>query len=200
MDFFNNNYNLSTLSDEDLISIINIKDKNSHNAFSIITERYIRDIRIKAVAYRGAKTEFDDFVQEGLIALLNAVKSYNPKKNASFSTYANICIERRFYSVYKSENKLKAIPKDKLISLNEDILDNVSNNNNPLQSIIEQEELQTLLTYISSTLSDFEYKVFLNYINSYSYSDIAEKLSTTPKSVGNAMQRIRSKLKNVKTK
>ncbi len=198
MQFSFNSNNLLELNDDELIYIVNTDNTNSQSAFNVIMSRYIDIIRFKAISYRGANTEFDDFVQEGLIALLNAVKSYDKDREAAFATYANICIERRFYSVYKSEKRLKNIPKDAIVTLSDEgIISSQYSNANPLENIIEQEELNTLTNHIKSSLSDFENSVFSYYLNGYSYEEIGKKLNKTSKSIDNAIQRIRKKLKSI---
>lgn len=199
MGFSSANTHLSNLTDDELITIINSNNSvNNQNAFIVLMERYIDVIRIKAVSYRNSSTEFDDFVQEGLIALLNAVKNYKTSGEASFSTYSNICIERRFNSVYKSEKRLKDIPKNLIVPLNDkDVSNSYYTEDNPLQNIIEREELQIHLANIKSNLSDFEQNVFSYYLNGYSYKQTAIALKTSDKSIDNAIQRIRKKLKKI---
>ncbi len=194
MSIFTENLDFSTMSDKKLLVLIN--KENNHNAFNTLAKRYFKLICKKALVYKGAKTEFDDFIQEGYIAFINAVKHYDINSNASFCTYLGVCVEKRFYTVYKNEKRLKDIPSQMIVSLDDEIMETLhSNEQTPLNTIIERENFDRLLLEIKSCLSVFEQKVLSFYLYGLSYEQIAKSLNSNTKSIDNALQRIRKKLK-----
>lgn len=181
----------STLTDEKLALQI---QNNDEYAFDTLVNRYLPLIRIKADKY--VDTDKEDIVQEGLLGLWSAVQTYNPHKNASFKTYALVCIENRMISGIKRGKGKKHIPSDLLISLDSDEFGQIKGSNSPEQSIIEHESYRGMVKYIKEVLSARELKVLSYYLAGNTYGQIAEILDCDIKAVDNAIQRIRKKLKH----
>jgi len=153
--------------------------------------------------------EREDIMQEGLIGLFKAIKCFDPDKQSSFKTFANLCIERQLQTAIKSSTRQKHMPLNSSLSLNVsaydenddtdffDILDaNVVED--PLDMITKKEYYTFVEDRIEETLSDFEKQVLRRYTNGESYVEIAGKLNAPVKSVDNAIQRIRKKtMKNI---
>lgn len=189
-------YDWTEYSDNRLIELTR---RGQNRAFDVLAQRYLPLIRLKASLYGGAKTEFDDFIQEGFLAFLHAVKSFDAEAAASFSTYAGICIERRFKSVYKSEKRLKNIPSDRLVPLTDGALEKKGEAGaSPEQELIDKEAYHQMMVRIQTELTVFEQKVLSFYLSGLSYARTADALKTSVKSVDNALQRIRRKLKSVR--
>ena len=108
-----NNYN--EMSDEDLINIIKSGDKL---ALEFLIDKYKDLVNMKVSKFFMIGAEKEDIVQEGLIGLFKAVKSYNPDKQNSFKTFANLCIERQLITAIKSSNRQKHMPLNSYLSLN----------------------------------------------------------------------------------
>ena len=131
-------------------------------------------------------------------------RSFDPEKQNSFKTFANLCIERQLITAIKSSNRQKNIPLNSSFSLNLsaydesddttvlDILD-TKTAEDPLDTITKKEYLQFVENKIDESLSSFEKQVLDRYIQGESYNDIASNLETPIKSVDNAIQRIRKK-------
>ena len=152
--------------------------------------------------------EREDIVQEGLIGLFKAIKSYQPDKQSSFKNFANMCIERQLITAIKSSNRQKHMPLNSYLSLNMNAYDTSEDNQNdadllevfnanlvedPLDTITQKEYYKIIENTIDKTLSDFEKQVLNFYMQGASYVQIAEKLNTPVKSIDNAIQRIRKK-------
>ncbi len=168
--------------------------KGNQAAFEEMTARYRGLISLVASRYSAAGFDHSDFMQEGLMALLSACKSYNVKESkASFRTYASVCISNRFLSVIRSAATKGAIPFDRIVPI-EDMEISDSNRTNPETLVIEQESSKHLAQLIRDKLSELEMKVLRLYLGGKSYTEIAKKLSVSTKSVDNALQRIRKKL------
>lgn len=189
-------YDWTKYSDDRLIELTR---RGQKGAFDVLAQRYLPLIRAKASLYGGAKTEYDDFIQEGFLAFLHAVKSFDEKAGAGFSTYAGICIERRFKSVYKSEKRLKNIPSDRLVPLTDGTLEEKGETGaSPEQELDDKEAYYQMMKRIQTELTPFEREVLSFYLSGFSYAQTANALKTSVKSVDNALQRIRRKLKSVR--
>ena len=202
--FYCENKDYDNISDEDLIEIIKSGDKG---AFDYLINKYKELVNMKVGKYFIIGAERDDIIQEGLIGLFKAIKSYKPDMQNSFKSFANMCIERQLITAIKTSNRQKHMPLNSYLSLNisayneeegdsdtslMDIFDSELIED-PLDTITKKEYYQDLESTIDKTLSDFEKKVLNKYINGKSYIQIADELDTTVKSIDNAIQRIRKK-------
>ena len=196
---FANKYEKET--DEVLVEKIKQGDKSAQTC---LFERYKDIVNLKANKFYIIGAEKEDMAQEGLIGLYKAIKSFDPEKQNSFKTFANLCIERQLITAIKSSNRQKNIPLNSSFSLNLsaydesddttvlDILD-TKTAEDPLDTITKKEYLQFVENKIDESLSSFEKQVLDRYIQGESYNDIASNLETPIKSVDNAIQRIRKK-------
>lgn len=208
---YSENKNYDNIKDEDLIEIIKSGDKL---AFEYLMNKYKELVNIKVSKYFIVGAERDDIVQEGLIGLFKAIKSYKPDMQNSFKNFANMCVERQLITAIKTSNRQKHMPLNSYLSLNisaynddenesDEALIDVLNSNSvedPLDTITKKEYYQNIENAIDKALSDFEKKVLNKYINGKSYVQIADDLDTPVKSIDNAIQRIRKKaIKGLKT-
>ena len=140
-----------------------------------------------------------------MIGLFKAIQSFDlDKKNTSFKTFANLCIERQLITAIKTSNRQKHIPLNSYFSLNiaaydenedTEVIDILDTNTveDPLETITKREYREFLENKIEQNLSPFEKKVLDRYIQGESYVDIASKLESPVKAIDNAIQRIRKK-------
>ena len=201
-----NETDYTQMTDEKLIE--NIK-KEDTNALNCLIERYNDVVSMKANRFFMVGSEKEDMIQEGMIGLYKAVKSFDLKKQNSFKTFANMCIERQLITAVKNSNRQKHIPLNSSISLNAaayednedmnkiDILD-VKTLDDPSDIIADREYFASIENKIKENLSDFELQVLYEYEKGKSYASIAEKLNTKVKSVDTAIQRIRKKANKIK--
>ncbi len=68
-------------------------------------------------------------------------------------------------------------------------------NANPEQLVIEREDSRAIKEKLRNDLSRFERQVVQLYLQGLSYRQIAQQLGKEPKSIDNALQRIRGKIK-----
>ena len=137
----------------------------------------------------------EDLVQEGMIGLFKAIKSFDLNKDVSFKTYATRIIEREIISaIRKSHTNNNEMLSDAVYVE----LDEFSSETNPELDIISEETYRELSESILKNLSDFESSVVKYYLKGYGYVDIAKMLNKTPKSIDNALKRIKTKLKFLK--
>lgn len=140
--------------------------------------------------------EKDDLIQEGMIGLFKAVSSYEIDKNVSFKTYASRLVERDIISAIRHSVSGKHQVLNDSVSL--DNTEEIFLGSFPEQDVIMQERYEELQEIIATKLSKFEAQVVKYYLKGYNYIDIAEILGKTPKSIDNALSRIKSKLQFLK--
>ncbi|MGI6007379.1 MAG: sigma-70 family RNA polymerase sigma factor [Ruminococcus sp.] len=189
--------NFDTLSDETLIAQM----KNGQNADEIseyLMYKYKPLVRKKARAMYLVGGETDDLIQEGMLGLFKALRDFDPGKEASFSSFAGLCIERQLYNAIQSSNRQKHQPLNTYVSLSDEEFASELRQlsvQNPEAIIIDQENTAGIGKKIQGTLSKFENQVLKLYLEGADYIQIAERLGKPAKSIDNALQRIRQKVK-----
>ena len=165
-----------------------------------LMEKYKGLVRQKARAMFLIGGDTDDLIQEGMIGLFKAVRDFQPGREATFATFARMCIDRQIYSAIQNSNRQKHLPLNSYFSLNQE--DESSpiwelSVENPEEIIIDQETTRDLQQKISDYLSPMENKVLDLYLKGEGYVEIGRILGKSPKSIDNALQRIRAKIREV---
>ena len=190
------------LSDEDLIELLRQGD---NRIMDYILDKYKPLVRKKANAMYLIGGDTDDLIQEGMIGLFKAIRDYNVQKESSFYHFAEICISRQIYTVVEASNRKKHAPLNSYISLYSGTNDEgviladalTATAENPEQLIIDQENLLLFIEQLKEQLSKMEEQVLDFYLAGLNYQQIAEKMNKSPKSIDNALQRIKAKIRNV---
>ena len=190
---------LQTLPDEMLCHLSRSGDRLAEE---LLVMRYGRIVRTNARPFFLIGGDSEDLTQEGMIGLMNAIREYDPSKSASFRTFAETCIRNRLYSVLRAAAGDKHSPLNQSVSLDTPFFDSNSytsgTNNlaerNPEDFLIEREHAKSLLSGVRKQLSEFEAKILGYYLDGLSCREIAETVGRSPKSVDNAVQRIRRKM------
>lgn len=194
------------MPDEQVVQVIQAGD---NTALNYMMHKYNDLVNMKASKFFMAGAERDDVIQEGLIGLYKATKSFNVEKQNSFKTFANLCIERQLITALKTSNRQKNIPLNSAFSLNQSAYDenedvevvevlDTKTAEDPLDTITKREYYSSIENKIDESLSDFERQVLHYYKQGKSYALIAEKLGAKVKSVDTAIQRIRKKANKIK--
>ncbi|BCJ93339.1 RNA polymerase factor sigma-70 [Anaerocolumna cellulosilytica] len=202
-------YSWDALSDEDIITLIH---GESSDAMDYMLNRYKNLVRKKAKALYLIGGDKDDLIQEGMIGLYKAIRDYKLDMDNSFYNFADLCISRQIYSAIKASNRKKNFPLNTYVSLytpaygentdldeKESLVDLMYENkiSNPEQLVIDKESTSMLEYELVRHLSQFEKNVLDLYLSDYTYTQIADKLMKEPKSIDNALQRIKLKLNKV---
>lgn len=200
---------LSSYSDEQLLELAH---QGNDAATDYLLEKYKPLVRKKARTLFLIGGDNDDLIQEGMIALYKAIRAYDTtRKESSFLSYATLCIEHQLYNVIKGANRLKNSPLNTYISLDlpmstrdgdigrETLKDTLTTGEltNPEDIVIDKENVTDLESAFTKHLSPLEQQVVSLYINGSNYQQIAQELNRTPKSIDNALQRIKNKLSHV---
>lgn len=190
----------NSLSDETLAQMAADGDSD---AVEVLLSRYIVMLRRAVKGYNLPSVDSDDLFQEEAIALLEAVRTYNRVHGVPFRSYVAVCMKRKVASVARHALRKKNSPEGGYVSLDSCIdsgfLPTDADNPqlcNPEELHILNEERLTVRRLIQFLLSDLEKEVLRLYLACVSYEDIALKLGISVKSVDNALQRIRRKLRS----
>lgn len=163
-----------------------------------LMDKYKNLVRKKARALYLAGGDQEDLLQEGMLGLFKAVQEYQPEREAGFSTFASLCISNQMYKAVTSSQRRKHQPLNNSLSLSEleeEHAWNLMTEVSPEEILLEQERSDHLNRRIEAVLSPFERQVLELYLGGYDYIRIGEQLHKPPKSVDNALQRIRKKVR-----
>ena len=189
----------AALNDTQLLELAAVGDRDAEEQLAI---RYMQLVRVCARPLFLAGGSSEDLIQEGTFGLLSAIRNYKPDCGASFRTFAEHCIRKRLFSAVKSASRLKHIPLNDGMSLEQ--LSEESDHrlsevpaqliNTPEDLVLARESKEELYRALSDRLSKLEKQVLSLYLDGYHYQDIARRLNKDVKAVDNAVQRIRRKL------
>lgn len=193
-------------SDEELI--VALRDGDS-DITDFIMDKYKDLVRHKAKSMFILGGDADDLIQEGMIGLFKAIRDYDAGRDASFYTFAKLCITRQMYTAVQGASRQKHEPLNSYISIYAESMEDTSEkqgsvlidmltdgrDQNPEEIVIRQEELKNRLNQARAELSDLEKQVFELYLTGLSYTEIAKVLGRDEKSTDNTLSRIRAKLK-----
>lgn len=196
---------LEQASDEELI--VRLRD-GEKQITDYIMEKYKNLVRSKAGSMYILGADRDDLIQEGMIGLFKAIRDYDSGRDASFFTFAELCISRQMYSAVQAAGRMKHIPLNSYISLygngaehgeeEDGILSILADHGlNPEDFVIDRENVEQLERRMEQELSSFEKQVLDLYITGMSYSQIARVLGRDEKSTDNALQRLKGKIKKM---
>lgn len=174
-----------------------------------IMDKYKNLVRSKAGTMYLLGADREDLIQEGMIGLFKAIRDYDCGRDASFFTFAELCISRQMYSAVQAAGRKKHIPLNTYISLYSAGSEGSEEEENsilgvledrglgPEELFIDRESVERLERQINEELSSFEKQVFELYITGMSYSQIAKLLGRDEKSTDNALQRLKGKIRRM---
>jgi RNA polymerase sporulation-specific sigma factor len=184
-----------TFSDEELITMLR---GGENDITDYILEKYKPLVRrcTNAMYLIGGETE--DLIQEGMIGLFKAIRDFQPEHKTSFFTFAKLCINRQLCTAIESSNRKKHQPLNSYISLSEQGSEPIyPMAESPEQTVIEQELWEEYKKRLEGMLSGMEHEVLDLYLEGQGYTQIAHRMGKTPKSIDNALQRIKQKIKQI---
>lgn len=195
-------------SDEELI--VQLRDGESAIT-DYIMDKYKNLVRSKAKSMYILGADREDLIQEGMIGLFKAIRDYDTGRDASFFTFADLCVSRQMYTAVQAAGRQKHAPLNTYISLYASASDKKDigqgeeweligsmiskSERSPEELLIDKENVELLEKTIEKELSSFENQVLDLYLTGMKYSQIAKVLGRDDKSTDNALQRIKSKLK-----
>lgn len=193
--------NLNRLSDEQLVRLAQADDQE---ALEHLIRKYMSVVKGKKRTYFIMGAGEDDVVQEGTIGLLKAIRGYRFNREASFASFAELCINRQIMSAIKAANRKKHAPLNTSVSLSqplEETSDQVLGDVLSSDTVVDPEAmviLEELLDHINNNeeklFSPLELKVWSRYMQGQSYGEIAAALDKSSKAIYNAMERAKKKI------
>lgn len=194
-------------SDEELI--MRLRD-GEEQITDYIMDKYKNLVRSKAKSMYILGADREDLIQEGMIGLFKAIRDYDIGRDASFFTFADLCVSRQMYTAVQAAGRQKHAPLNTYISLYanssekdegeewEMINSLISKSErNPEELLIDRENVELIEKIIEKELSSFEKQVLDLYLTGMKYTQIARVLGKDDKSTDNALQRIKNKLKRL---
>lgn len=190
------------LADEQIVELSAEGDKQ---ATEYILAKYKNLVRSRAKDLYLAGADREDLVQEGMIGLFKAIRDFDATKQASFRGFAELCIKRQLITAVRGASRQKHMPLNSYVSLNgtsfEDdtersLMDMLAEREavDPEALFLRREKVETLESVAAQKLSNLERSVLSLYIGGMNYQEIAVELKRSPKSIDNALQRIKRKL------
>lgn len=179
-----------------------------------IMNKYKNLVRSKAKSMYILGADNEDLIQEGMIGLFKAIRDYDAGRDASFFTFADLCISRQMYTAVQASNRKKHMPLNSYISLystsheeesgkeSEEFINflGLDTQKDPEQLLIDKENVLSLEKKIEEELSAFEKQVLDLYLTGMTYTQIARVLGRDEKSTDNALQRMKAKIRKVITR
>ncbi len=190
------------MTDEQLIGKLRGGDKK---IMDYIMEKYKNLVRKEANAMYLLGGENDDLIQEGMIGLFKAVQDYDPKQGASFYSFSRLCITRQLYSAVEASKRKKHGPLNSYVSLydkneeKEALIETVEaeQESNPEEILVSREYARLLESELEEQLSALESRVLYLHLLGTDYKTIARLLDRSPKTIDNALQRIKGKTEKI---
>ena len=183
------------MTDEELIDQLREGDRQ---VMDYICDKYKNLVRSKAKSMYILGGDSEDLIQEGMIGLFKAIRDYRGDKEASFYTFAQLCVDRQMYNAIQSSTRQKHQPLNSYISMNGEEWETQMGSKteqSPETIIIAQENAVQMEEKIRKQLSTFENEVLTLYLDGNNYQQIGEKMNKSSKSIDNALQRIKGKVR-----
>lgn len=196
----------SNMTDEAVIALVH--NENDLEAQDYIIDKYKPLVIAKARSYFIMGADKEDIIQEGMIGLYKAIRDFNPKKQAGFFSFAELCILRQIITAIKMANRQKHLPLNSYLSLNRSVYDEEDDctyiellsydiKSDPESLVIGNENKKAIEKSIVLSLSKLERQVLNLYLKGKSYVEIAKIIKRDEKSIDNALQRIKKKVEKI---
>lgn len=194
------------------LELINLLEENDENAQNIIYDKYSYIVGLLLKKYsriiRYYKIPQEEIKAEAYLGFSDGIRSFTSNNCASLKTFLYVCVERKILKVIRHTMTLKIQVLNEALSLDyaDDILDNTNasiknflfdDKQNPLNDMLEKETLAKIYKLAKNNLSSFEYNVFYFMANNFDYNEIAKLMDKSPKQIDNAINRIKSKMREL---
>ncbi len=179
-----------TVSGAQICAQVKQAQGGSEQALAWLIARQMPQIRSLAARAVRPGMEFDDAVQEGIIGLFSALRTFDEARGVSFPTYAGVCVQNAVASAVRASQRLKNAPLNEACPYFE-----VDSAPSPEELLLQSERVSQTMHSIVTRLSPMEKRVLRLFLKGDSYADIARRLGVSEKAIDNAMQRVRLKLR-----
>ena len=182
--------------------LVYLAQEGNEDAINIIYDKYKPIIVKKSknaivfVTHHGI--EINDIMQEGYIGLEEAIRNFSQDSEATFYTFASLCIDRQLINFLRKINGNKDRVLNEAIMLDDSLEKTLTDNYNVEDNLLGKDNNEQITKMLRDALTDFEKNVFDLRIRGYSFEEIAKKLNKDLKSIYNTLQRIKAKFKKIK--
>ena len=199
---------MEQMTDEELIDCLRDGD---NRVADYLCEKYKNLVRKEANSMFILGADHEDLIQEGMIGLFKAMNHYDAGRDASFYTFAKLCISRQLYTAIQTSNRQKNIPLNNYISISGGVKEDDGETEdlnkmvcpmgqNPEESLIDKENARILERRIEEVLSDFEKKVLDLRLTGMGSKEISKVLGREQKATENALNRLKNKIRKIMSK
>ena len=191
--------------------LIYMAKENNEDAINCLRKKYKPILKKKASEYylvcKNKGVEYNDFYQEAMLGLEDAIYCFDPNSDTLFYTFVNVCVDRQLNNILAKLNRTKHKILNEAISLDYTYEDNFSINNyikedkvNPEELLINEDAESKLYNKIVNKLTANEKDVLDLKIKGFDYLEIANILNKEPKAISNTLYRIKIKVKEILNK
>lgn len=186
--------------DEELVLLAQMDDGY---AIEILIDRYKDLVKGKAYHYYISGSDREDIIQEGMVGIFKAILGYEKEKAASFHTFAELCIKRQIIDAVRKASRRKHNPLNESLSLDKFVEEGESYTYQDIigdpafnleDTVILNSEIELIAKKGKEIFSSLEWMVLMEYLKGGSYTEIASAMGRSPKTIDNAMQRMKHKL------
>ena len=196
------NERFQSMPDEEVVVLA---QQGDGQALAYLLNKYKNFVRSKARSYFLIGADHEDIVQEGMIGLFKAVRDFDITKQPTFRGFAEICVKRQIITAIKAAGRQKHMPLNSYVSLSDPVYEDNADRTlvdmiaerqsaDPEEIFLRRERAEMINAEIEDKLSDLEKTVLSLYLGGMNYQEIASELKRTPKSIDNALQRVKHKL------
>ena len=186
-------------------AVVVLAQNGDIEATDYILNSYKNAVSSRARPYFLMGADHEDLIQEGMIGLYKALMAFDAVHYDSFRKFAELKIQNQIMQAVRASSRQKHIPLNYYVSLSQPLFDEGASTTlmdalseqvaqDPMEVVIGLEERSKIESHLLPKLSELEQQVFYPYLEGISYQEIAEKLGRTPKSIDNAVQRIKFKM------
>ena len=190
--------------DEELITMLR---EGQQEVVDFLMNKYKNLVRSRAKSMYILGADTEDLIQEGMIGLFKAIRDYDFGRDAGFYTFAELCISRQIYTAVQASGRKKHMPLNTYVSIYSEVSEAddgsplelsgmlESEERNPEDNVIDQENVEYIEQIIQTQLSTLERQVLELYMTDRSVTDISKILGIDEKSTDNALQRAKTKIR-----
>ncbi len=186
----------SKMTDEELIERMHEIPHEYPAIINLLIARHTGLVKSIVSTLGVLASDRDDYIQEGMIGLYEALEKYDPSRGASFKTFASIGIRSNVYNAIASKNTLKNSPLNTYVPIDSLVLGTeVSSDMTPEEEMLFQELLKKFQFVLNNEMTDAESHCLTLRMSGASVKEIADVMKMSEKSVENAIRRARDKIR-----
>ena len=179
--------------------LVFLAQEGNEDAINIIYKKYkpiiVKKSKLAIYSTKNSGSEINDVMQEAYLGLEEAIRNFSQNDEATFYTFANLCIDRKISNYIRKMANKKNILLNEAIFIDENmenyLKDTTDIENNLIRKVMKEE----IINKIYDKFTTLEKDVYNLLIDGYSLAEISSKLDKDIKSIYNTIDRIKQKVK-----